>query len=506
MGSTITLRLGEWTPDRNPIGNGPNLLTADDCYPVSDGYVAYPGLESSVTAGTLNAACVGAEYGRRRNDGTPFIVAATASKLYVTDSSGVLTDRTGTWSLGTTSTASFAQYGSKVYAASIEQIIQAHELSGTSNFASLSTDAPAARYIAMIGHFLMAGNIVGQGTNASAIGTMRDGVQWAAFKNPASWPTVATDAAKAVLSDFRVMPGSGGDVQGVTGGRDFGLILQERQVMRATITGGDQFFSFTPIDTQQGCDIPTSVVQAGSITFYHSQSGWMACNGETVQRIGHGRVDEAFWSDLDTSATHLVSAEVDPNAPLVMFAYPGDGHPTGACNRLLVYNYALDRWSRITSSSVERILAVQQVGANVDTPISADIDGSPFDVDAVNYDGQPPIMAAFVPTTHALKTFSGNVSPMRLVCGDFEASPGRRSFVRRVRPHVTLGGSAALRVGARNRPGDAATFGGWGVADATSGSVGARSAGRYHRFELYAFGDIGTVSGFDADVEPEGMR
>lgn len=506
MGSTITLQLGEWAPDRNPIGNGPNLILADDCYPITDGYVAYPALETSVTSGALNAACVGAEYGRRRNDGTPFIVAATASKLYVTDSAGTLTDRTGTWSLGTTSTASFAQYGTKLYASAIEQIIQVHDLSGTSAFANLSADAPAARYIAMIGHFLMAGNIIGQGANASAIGTMRDGVQWAAFKNPASWPTVGTDAARAVLSDFRVMPGSGGDVQGVTGGRDFGLILQERQVMRATIAGGDQFFTFTPIDTQHGCDIPTSVVQAGAITFYHSQSGWMACDGATVQRIGHGRVDSFFWSDLDTSVTNLVSAEVDPNRPLVMFAYPGEGHGTGACNRILVYNYATDRWSRLATPSVERILAVQQVGANVDTPVSADIDASPFDVDAINYDGKPPIMAAFVPTTHTLKTFSGTPMSPRITVGDFEPAAGRRAFVRRIRPHTSLSGAAAIRAGVRNRPGDAATYGGWGVTDAASGSVGTRSAGRYHRFDLYALSDVGTISGFDADVEVEGMR
>lgn len=506
MTATVSLRVGEWTPDRNPIGNGPNLIEAQDCYPVVDGYRGYPALVASLSSGSLNAACVGAAAGRRRGDGTAYTAAATATKLYVTNSGGVLTDRTGTWSLGGTSTASFVQYEDRLLVAAIEHIIQSHTLSGAGNFADVSADAPKARNLAVISKFVMAGNIVGQGANASAIGTARDGLQWSAFMNPASWPVVGTDAAKAVLSDYRVMPGFGGDVQGITGGRDYGIVIQERQVLRAEVTGGDTFFNFVPIDTINGCDIPQTVIQVGPLTFYHAQAGWMSCNGEAVSPIGHGKVDRFFADDIDTANTHLCSAAADPNEPLVLFAYPGAGHAAGACNRILAYNYALNRWSLIASESVERLVRTQQVGPNVDTPISSDIDGSPFDVDAVSFDGARPSMAAFAAPSHSLSAFNGATRAPRLVCGDFEASPGRRSFVRGVRPQHSVPGSAVLRVGARNAPAQTPTFTGWSAADSVSGMAGVRSAGRYHRVELYGLTDIGILSGFDADVETEGLR
>lgn len=505
MGQTVTVRLGEWTPDRAPIGNGPNLLTANDCYADADGYRGFPSLSGSLNAGTLNAASVGAAAGRRRNDGTAYTTAATASKLYVTSTAGTLTDRTGTWSLGATSTTEFAQYGDRLFAASIEHIIQSHTLSGTSNFADVSADASKAKHIAILGEFLIGGNIVGQGANASAIGTLRDGVHWCAFRNPASWPVVGTAAAKAVLSDFRTMPGFGGDVQAVLGGRDYGLVLQERQVVRAEVVGGDRFLNFVQIDTLNGCDIAQTVIQVGALTFYHAQSGWMACDGMSVRPIGHGRIDRYFADDLDSANTHLCSATSDPSLPLVLFAYPGAGHATGACNRVLVYNYALNRWTLLVSESIEKLVRTQQVGPNVDTPISADIDGSPFDVDAASFDGSRPRLSAFN-ASHTLQAFSGIPRSMRLVAGDFEATPGRRSFVRGVRPHQSGTGTVAVRVGARNLPAADVTYGGTSLPNATSGMAGARSIGRYHRVELYGLTDPGIVSGIDADIEQEGDR
>lgn len=506
MGETIQMRLGEWTPDRNAIGNGPNLLDARDCYPVVDGYRGYPALTASLSAGSLAAVCVGAAAGRRRGDGTPYTTAATAAKLYVTDSTGVLTDRTGTWSLGSTSTATFVQYEDTLLAAAIEHIVQAHTLSGTGNFADVSADAPKARHLAIIGKFVVAGNIVGSGANASAIGTARDSVQWSAFMNPTSWPVVGTDAAKAVLSDYRTMPGFGGDVQGLTGGRDYGIVLQERQVLRADISSGDRFFDFNPIDTLNGCDIPQTVIQVGPYTFYHSQAGWMLCDGATVRPIGHGKIDRTFAADIDSANTHLCSAAADPNEPLVLFAYPGTGHAAGVCNRILVYNYAIDRWALIYSENVEKLVRTQQIGPNLDTPITADVDASPVDMDAAGYDGKRPSLAAFAATTHALYAFTGDPRSPRLVCGDFEAAPGRRAFVRGVRVQQSGAGSAVLRVGSRNLPAASPGFTGWSLANAVSGTAGVRAAGRYHRVDLTALTDLGTISGFDADVELEGMR
>jgi len=506
MGNTVSLRLGEWMPDRNPIGNGPNLITAQGCYPEVDGYRNYPRLAASLAVGSLASACVGAASGRRRIDGTPYTAAATTTKLYVTNSAGVITDRTGTWSLGSSSTAKFVQYADRLLACSIEHPIQSHTLSGTSAFADLSADAPQCRHLAVIGQFVIAGNIVGRGASAGAIGTARDGLQWSAFMNPGSWPAVGTDAAKAVLSDFRILPGFGGDVQGITGGREYGIVLQERQVLRAEVVGGTSFINFLVIDTINGCDIPETVIQIGGMTFYHAQAGWMVCDGQSVRQIGNGRIDRTFAEDIDMTATNLCSTSSDPNRTLAMFAYPGNGHATGSCNKILVYNYTIDRWSIIVSENIERLVQSQQTGPNVDTPISANIDTSTFDVDAVSFDGSRPMLAAFSATSHTLKAFTGGYSPMTIVCGDFEAIPGRCAFIRSIRPHHKSSGTVLVRIGGRNSPASDPTVTGWSFTNLSNGNAGVRSVGRYQQVHLMPhFGD-GLLSGFEADVEAQGTR
>jgi len=176
------------------------------------------------------------------------------------------------------------------------------------------------------------------------------------------------------------------------------------------------------------------------------------------------------------------------------------------CTRILVYNYAIDRWALIYSENVEKLVRTQQVGPNLDTPITADVDASPVDMDAAGYDGKRPSLAAFAATSHALYAFTGDPRSPRLVCGDFEAAPGRRAFVRGVRVQQSGAGSAVLRVGSRNLPAASPGFTGWSLANSVSGTAGVRAAGRYHRVDMTALTDLGTISGFDADVELEGMR
>jgi hypothetical protein len=501
------MTFGEWLPDLPATDVGANLTIATDVYPVSGGYRPFRQMADVLGAGSLDATCCGAASGRRRSDGTPYTAAASASKLYVTTSAGVLSDHTpGTWSLSSTSTCRFAQYGDRLFASVPEYGIQVHLLSGTSAFATLSADCPSARYLAVIGEHLVAGSIVGRGVNAGAIGTARDAVQWCFFRNPTLWPAVGTDAAKAGLSDYRVLPGFGGEVTGLVGGREYGIVFQQRQVSLAVLDPGGAYFRFTPIDDKNGVYIPGSLVSSGSTHVYYSESGWMRMDGPNApQPIGFGRLDEWFRADMQWSYVHRVSACAHPSLPLVAISYPGVGSPSGIANRILIYNTTLNRWSVVKGLTLEWLVDATIVGSNVDTPISSDIDGSPFDVDAAGGTGFPQL-AGFASPTHTLQAFTGSDLLGNLMTGDIEIEPGKTAYVRAVRPVYTGGGSILVRIFGRSTPRDTATMRAQALPSAVDGRAGVRSRARYHRLEIYTLSNAGIVSGFDVEFERAGAR
>src|SRR3546814_8309897 len=89
-------------------------------------------------------------------------------------------------------------------------------------FTNLLGSPPAARFLAVVRDFLVAGYTAGSSIT----------LQWSGINNAEQW-TIGSNQ-----SDSQVMP-TGGEITGVTGG-EFGLVFQEKRIVRMTYVGGDK--------------------------------------------------------------------------------------------------------------------------------------------------------------------------------------------------------------------------------------------------------------------------
>ena len=85
-------------------------------------------------------------------------------------------------------------------------------------------------------------------------------VQWSDLNNENVWDSSDTNQA-----DFQILP-AGGAVKAITGG-EFGLILQEKAVTRASYIGTPLVFQFDLISDNTGCLSGKSAIQYNGITY-----------------------------------------------------------------------------------------------------------------------------------------------------------------------------------------------------------------------------------------------
>jgi hypothetical protein len=91
--------------------------------------------------------------------------------------------------------------------------------------------------------------------------------------------------------------------------------------------------------------------------------------------IGKERVDRTFKADVDTGNLQLVLGASDPRYSRVFWAYKSGNGAAGLFDKLLCYDYALDRWSPIALSG-EYLGSLSQPGLTLENldSISSSID------------------------------------------------------------------------------------------------------------------------------------
>lgn len=501
------VKLGKWAPDRQQVGANA-LITALNVLPRRSGYDSMPQL-TSADLGTLNGLCRGAFSGRS-SSGLNFTVAGTSNRLYV-GTTGPLADESdgaSPYTVGTNQWWDFALYNNRIIATNYTDAMEEFEVGVSADFDDLSTDAPRAKHIAIVRGFLVAGNIIGQGVNAAAIGTDEAAVQWSAIDNPLSWPQVGTAAASAVQSDFQPLAGDGGSITDVIGGSDYGLIFRDRAVWRMDYEGGDQFFRFTPISENIGCIIPKGAIRVGGITYFHSEEGFYATNGNEVIPVGNDVVDRFFLANIQADTGYRVSCKHFPEWKCIAWLYMGAGASAEICNALILYNPVDDMWAA-GEVSAEWLVDVMPFTDSLDS-YSDSLDSGVLSAVSLDSLLSASVRKAggFISGTHALATFDGTPGTATLETSDFEPTPGRVAMVRSVRPvfdsKTGSGGFGGL-IGARFRPSDAVAFSPFQTQDA-SGKLACGLTGRYLRARFGLSGAFEGLHGFDVDARAGGPR
>lgn len=320
----------EYRPDASDF-NGESTIELLNVLPRSDGYGPMKGL--SPFTGALPAPCRGV-FLARKQDRSISLFAGTETNLYRLDNT------TLTWtevskggndysSLSTTANWSFAQFGSKVIAVQANVVPQVFDVEVDSAFSDLGGSPPQAAYVAIINRFVVLSGLL----------SFPRRVQWSGLNAITTWTSGTT------YSDYQDLP-DGGTVAGVVGG-EFGIIVQDNAIRRMIFApGADIIFQIDRIAKDIGTSFPASIVESGGKVYFYSVRGFVeiAADG-SVRPIGFERVDRAFSDAVDMTAPQLIQGATDPSANVVLWTYKEASFASTRFNRVLAFNYALDRWA-----------------------------------------------------------------------------------------------------------------------------------------------------------------
>lgn len=501
----LILPFGEWLPDQ-PTTNNPGAayllnaipLTAQSWGPVSDlaAYSpnalslrcqgAFPALDSTATV-SLFAADQKDLY-RYQGGATGFVKVSKATSPYNCPASDMWT---------------FAQFGSNIYAANVNDPLQSMALSGTA-FADVGGGAPKAKYLAVVRDFLVAG-----WTNDGTAEPQR--VWWSAINNPVSWPTPGTGAALQVQSDYQDIAGNRGWLQGIVANLGYtdAAVFFERGVWRMQYAGAPAIFDFQPAEGVRGTPAPQSLVQLGSTVFYLGEDGFYGFDGAQSIPIGAGKVDKWFWSQVDQGALGRVQGAVDPLNKVVCWAIPTAGS-NGSLTQVIGYRVDLQRWFRFVPQPFEFMQRMLSIGYTLEglSAVYPVLENVPAPLDSRIWTGGKVVLGAF-DATHKLSYFTGNALAATLETSERELASGRTVLVNTLRPIVDGSPSglnaATLQVLTRYNSADAATV--TGAVPNSYGLAPVRADGRFARARIQLpTGGWTHAQGVEVEFRAQGAR
>ena len=522
---------GEWLPDQSRV-KSPGLTRCENVVPTARGYRAWPSRSLVIGKDPLVGPCVGAWSGESQS-GVKFTVAGTgvggvsagpALHLIWGEGGAVwnVSPVSAITGLEATGTWSFTRVG-KFVIATAERISEPLKLeidpvpSASSDFSVISSDASRASVCAEFKEFLVLGDVVGRGVNASAIGTAENGIHWSALGDPESFPTVGTQTAVDAQSDFQVFGGEGGAVTNIIPSGEFCLIFQETQIWRMDYVGKPAIFSFRNISTSTGCTVRNGAIAANGVVFFVSEDGYRMCDGSNVVDIGSERVDRTFNDLFDAKNAHMMSSAYVPRSNCVLWSVP-EGSLTPS--RIFGYQFELNRWFQILNQDrYQWLFSAHSIalGGSLDSlPLSIQNMDSGSELSAANLDSlgvsDGAGTAAFFDQNNAIAFYGDDGDPMAgyLEIGDYEAEDRARHALRWVRP-IWDGpnGAVIVTAGGRNYITEETTMKNLSYSLETGISrvqMSDRIGGRYLRALFICANEYEEVTGFDVGFSDGGGR
>lgn len=315
----------------------------------------------------------------------------------------------------------FVQFNNFVIAVQINTAPQVYDLTSSTAFADLAGSPPQARYIAVVNRFLV---LSGLGSSTPYR------IQWSGLNATTTWTSGVNQ------SDFQDLP-DGGIVYGISGG-ETGIIMQDSAIRRMTFAPGSPVvFQIERIAHDKGIYAPLSLVRAGDRLFYCGNDGFQVIatgSGGYPQPIGKERIDRFFFGDVDAGNLHLMLGSYEPRATRVYWAYKSISGSNNLFDKVLIYDWALDKWALATGISGEYISNASKPGLTLDAldSINASIDALTFSLDDVSTEHLEYI-AAF-DSSHRLNFITGTPLEATLETSDYSQDNGRRMRVKGFRP------------------------------------------------------------------------
>ena len=481
-----------------PTYENSGALVVDNVLPLAKGYKSLAGFQALSGTG-LTGSAVGLFTSFGASGSTNY--AGDATKLYQMDSSLVFQDKSksGGYNNSTTENArdfwAFTQFGSNIIATNHADNIQKFEEGVDSAFSDLVS--LKAKYIAVIRDFVVAGYTTESST------TYNQRVKWSGINDSSTWTP-----SQATQSGFQDIVGSHGNIQAIVGGESAGVIFMEKAIYRMEYVGTPLIFQFNKIADNIGAFAPKSVASYGNMVFFLAQDGfYKLTGGQQLTPIGNGKVDNFFFDDLSSNLDGITSA-VDPNNSIVVWSYRGSGATGTTNNKLLIYNYAVDKWSTGSGQDLEFIASASQEAFTTleSLDVLGDLDNLPKSLDSYFYKEGIVGLAGFN-SANKFGKFIANSLSATVDTTEFEGAKGKRSTLINCRPIVdgTTNTSVTITPITRQSQLDTTTTGD-AVSTNDTGTCPLRSTSRYHRIRVNVTGNFNTMSGVDIEARPEGGR
>jgi hypothetical protein len=461
----MQLKFGEWLPDQ-PEHLNPGANVATNVYFARDSYKRFPSLVN-YSSNNIGADCRGGG-SFRDNAGNVYNFVANNTDIYQLDG-GTFTSRKGSLTGTNTDYWTFTQFGNYVIASNGVDAPQYYLMGTSTNFANLSAIAtdgtpPTFRVSGVIRDFLVTGN---QSSNQNR-------VQWSGINDITTW------TAGSKLADSQDLPGSGGEIVAITSG-ELGYVFRQNQIVRMDFVGGATTFRFSVVSPNRGAVYGKTVCKDNRRAFFYADDGFFEINGDTIKAIGAEKVNRFFDLDLNKAFSDRICAAVDPFNQLALWLYPSasnTSNTTGICDRLIIYNYATEKWSLAEADA--SFIFSQFVGAytvELMDIISQNLENINIALDTDFWSGGQLLLGA-IDTDYKAAIFSGTANEIEIETSEVELYPGYRSIIEGVRPIVDA--TATVSVKTRERLAD--TPSATDYADMQSDGLNPlRTSGRYIR-------------------------
>jgi Concanavalin A-like lectin/glucanases superfamily len=443
-----------------------------------------------------NGRCRGHFYARK-TDGSVVVFAGTSTRLFKLNNTDFSWTDVSKGALAYPALSSFehwqfAQFGNFVVAVQANTVPQVFDISSGSAFADLGGSPPQARYVAVVGRFLVLSGLLSTPYR----------IQWSGLNAITTWtPGVSS-------SDFQDFP-DGGIVRGVAGG-EFGVIFQDSVIRRMVFAVGAPYvFQIDRIAEDKGLLAPYSLIRAGDKIFFLASQGFheMLATGAPVP-IGKEKFDRTFFGDYDSSQLQLIIGAADPEQSRVYWAYKSMAGQAGLFDKVVCYDYALGR-ATVIALTGEYLATLARPGLTLDSldTISGSIEALPFSLDDVSIAALPKL--ALFSSAHRLGFCTGPALEATLDTAEQMldgAGAGRRVRVKGLRP-LTDAAACYGSVGARETNQAAVAYSteqavnGKGLCPANVSTRLARGRLRIPTGTVWTY-----ASGFEPDFVQEGRR
>jgi len=467
---------GEWLPDLPEIDN-PGAIIAKNVIPEVQGYRPFPSISDYSDA--LAGPCIGTFWTVDQN-GLISNFAGDSASLYRLLASSSWDDVSGTSAPYNASNWDFTKFGDRVIATSLGDPTQYYDVGISAVFADLP-GAPVAKTCATIRDFVMLGDIDGLGSNF---------IQWCGYNNTEAWtPSIRTQA------DYQELFGRAGAVQRIVPG-EFAVIFCEHSIYRADYVGPPIIFQIDEVERKRGTPSPNSVVWTGGLTYYFGWDGFYVFDGQQSQSISHNRVSRWFKENCPPSTWGGIRATVDRLNRVIIWAFKTSASEPFN-NRLLVYNWAADKWAyaELVTQVIDEFVSPGFSLDALDGPLPGGIDLDSIPVDSDAYSGGFISVEVFNASNIA-GTLDGPPLVATLDTLERAGPDTRRQITNRVRPVVEGNGATliTLQVGKRNTSQEVPQFTLAKGQNGLNGDICIRENARYQRYRL------NIADGFDMAV------